>query len=120
MKETPLFLYLIIIFDGLFFLFLAYYYLKRPPKKINEVYGYRTRKSKANQDIWDVANRRNAQDLIKYSWVVLATGILIWVFQIPFGLIIHLVIVLVGLAIAMYSTMSYLNVHFDTNGNRKE
>ncbi|MFT5752720.1 MAG: putative membrane protein [Flavobacteriales bacterium] len=120
MEETSGILYLVIIFDGLFFLALAYYYLKRPPKKINEMYGYRTRKTMANQDIWDAANKRNAEDLVKYSWVLLLTGVLLWIFQISYAMIIHLIILLIGLAVAMYSTMRYLNEHFDINSNKKQ
>lgn len=120
MQETPLSLYLVIIFDGMLFLGLAYYYLKRPPKKINEMYGYRTRKTMANQVIWDAANKRNAEDLVTYSWVLFLTGVFLWIFQISYAMIIHLIILLVGLAIAMYSTMRYLNEHFDTNGNKKK
>tara|TARA_R110001632_G_scaffold161439_2_gene279851 strand:+ start:1759 stop:2121 length:363 start_codon:yes stop_codon:yes gene_type:complete len=118
MLETSLSLYLIIIFDGLLFLGLSYFYLKRPPKKINELYGYRTRKSMANQDIWNAANRRNAEDLVSYSWVLFGTGVLLWIFQLSYAMIIHLVIMLVGLAIAMYSTIRYLNEHFDSNGKK--
>ena len=120
MEETSGTLSLIIIFDGLFFLGLSYYYLKCPPKKVNEIYGYRTRKSMSNQDIWDIANKRNAEDLVKYSWVLLVTGVLLWIFQISYAMIIHLAIMLVGLAVAMFSTIRYLNEHFDANGNKKK
>lgn len=56
--------YLIIIFDGLLFVGLSYFYLKRPPRKINELYGFRTSKSMSNQEIWNAANKRNAEDLV--------------------------------------------------------
>lgn len=118
MLETSLSIYLIIIFDGLLFLGLAYYYLKKPPKTINELYGYRTRKSMSNQEIWDAANKRSAKDLVTYSWVLFGSGVLLWIFQIPYAMIVHLGIMLVGLAIAMYSTIRYLNEHFDSNGKK--
>lgn len=74
----------------------------------------------ANQEIWDAANRRNAQDMVKYSWVLLGSGMCTWLFDISYAIIIHLVVMLVGLGIAIYSTVRYLNQHFDTYGNRKE
>ena len=118
MPESSLSHYVIIIFDGLLFLGLSYYYLKRPPKKINALYGFRTPKSMANQEIWNAANKRNAEDLVTYSWLLLISGVLLWIFQISYAMIIHLVIMLVGLAIAMYSTIRYLNEHFDSTGKK--
>lgn len=120
MADTDYVLYAVIIFDGLLFLILAYYYKKKPPKEINEFYGFRTRRTMSNQDIWDAANKRNAQDLLTYSWVLLISGIITWIFQIPYAIIIHFIIMLGGLGVAIYSTMHFLDRHFDKNGKRKK
>lgn len=39
-----------------------------PPKKINHMYGYRTRRSMASQEKWDFANRLN---LKLFWWITL-------------------------------------------------
>lgn len=108
-----------IIFDCVLMLCLAWYYKKHPPKKINELYGFRTRKTMANQEIWDAANKRNAQDLWQFALYLTVISILLIAFNIPYAILIHLGALLVGLAIAIYATISYIDKHFDQNGNRK-
>ncbi|MBE15245.1 MAG: SdpI family protein [Dokdonia sp.] len=110
---------IVIIFDGFLLLAISYYYKIKPPKKINEFYGFRTRRTMANQDIWDTANTRNAKDLVSYSWVLLISGLVTWIFQIPYAIFIHFTVMILGLAVAIYSTINYLDKHFDQNGNRK-
>lgn len=120
MDQPHYMLDVVILFDGLLLLAISYYYKLKPPKKINEFYGFRTRRTMANQDIWDAANTRNARDLVFYSWVLLISGLLTWLFQVPYAIIIHFTIMLLGLAIAIYSTINYLDKHFDKNGKRKQ
>ncbi len=108
-----------VIFDCALMLGISWYYKKYPPKKINELYGYRTRRSMANQDIWDAANKRNAQDLWKYALYLTGISALLIIFNIPYTIIIHMVVLLLGLFLAIYSTIVYVDKHFDKNGNRK-
>lgn len=108
-----------ILLDCVLMLGLSWYYKKKPPKKINEFYGFRTRRTMANQDIWDMANTRNAQDLWQFALYLTAFSILLMVFNVPYSIFIHLGALLVGLAIAVFSTFRYLDKHFDKNGNRK-
>ncbi|MFF2912422.1 SdpI family protein [Paenibacillus sp. NPDC057934] len=42
---------------------------KKPPKKINSLYGYRTKRSMKNQLLWDEANRYSAELMIRYGLV---------------------------------------------------
>ena len=59
---------------------LAGYITKRfPPKKINHLYGYRTKTSMRNQEVWDFAQRYSADEMIKLGLVmlVLAAGALL-------------------------------------------
>lgn len=53
---------------------ISYYF---PPKKINDLYGYRTSSSKKNQQTWDVANRFSAIYSIKVGAVILIAGVAI-------------------------------------------
>jgi len=52
----------------------SYYF---PPKKINDLYGYRTISSKRNQQTWDAANRFSAVYCLKAGAIVLIAGILL-------------------------------------------
>ena len=61
---------LIILIVGL----ISYYF---PPKKINDLYGYRTASSKKNQQTWDVANRFSAIYSIKAGIVILVASLIV-------------------------------------------
>jgi len=41
--------------------------LKFPPKKINHLYGYRTKSSMKNQERWDFAQSYSAKEMIKWG-----------------------------------------------------
>ena len=107
-----------ILFDCVVLLGLSWYYKKYPPKKINELYGFRTRKTMSNQEIWDVANKRNAQDLWKFALYLTVLSVLLIVFKVPYAIFIHLGAMLIGLGIAVYASIRYIDKHFDKNGNR--
>lgn len=61
--------------NGLLFV-LSLVFWKFPPKKINNLYGYRTHKSMQNKDIWDFANAFFNQNLIIYAAISLVAGLL--------------------------------------------
>ncbi len=108
-----------ILFDCVLMLGLSWYYKKYPPKEINEIYGFRTRRTMANQDIWDAANRRNAQDLWKFAIYLTVFSIALIVLHVPYAFFLHMGALLIGLAIAIYASIQYLDRHFDKKGNRK-
>ncbi|WP_299675076.1 SdpI family protein [uncultured Dokdonia sp.] len=108
-----------LLFQGILFLSLAYYYLKKPPKKINHFYGYRTRRSMANQDIWDFANHQSAKDLWHLAIVTMITGIILLPFDISFKVLIQVGVLLIGLGISVWHTEKEISKRFDKNGNRK-
>lgn len=104
---------------GFLFLCLAYYYLKKPPKKINYVYGYRTRRSMSNQDIWDFANTQSAKDFWKVAIVTLIVGIALLLFDIKFKVLIQMGVLLIGLGISVWHTEKEIDKYFDKNGNKR-
>ena len=108
-----------IVFDCVLMLGLSWYYKKYPPKEINGIYGFRTRRTMANQDIWDVANKRNAQDLWKFAIYLTVFSIALIVLNVPYAFFLHMGALLIGLAIAIYASIHYLDKFFDKNGNRK-
>lgn len=48
-----------------------------PPKSINSVYGYRTRRSMSDQRLWNEANRYSASLMIMSGLVIAALGLLL-------------------------------------------
>lgn len=47
-----------------------------PPKKINYLYGYRTKNSMRNQQSWDFAQQFSSKLLIKYGIILAITSLL--------------------------------------------
>ena len=61
------YIYVLSINGLLFFFSLVFYFF--PPKKINNFYGYRTKKSMLNDDIWSFANQQFNKSFIRYSFL---------------------------------------------------
>lgn len=49
--------------------------LSYPPKKINKLYGYRTKAALRNQQTWDEANRYSSKQMLYCGSILLAIGI---------------------------------------------
>lgn len=108
-----------LLFQGILLVSLAYYYHKKPPKKINHFYGYRTRRSMANQEVWDFANRQSSKDFLRLAIISLIVGVLLLPFDIPFKVGIQLAVLLFGLGFAVWYTEKKIDKRFDKNGNKK-
>jgi uncharacterized membrane protein len=108
-----------LLFQGVLFLSLAFFYLKKPPQKINHFYGYRTRRSMANQEIWDFANRQSAKDFWRVTIVTMIAGVVLLPFDIPLKVLIQVGVLLIGLGISVWNTEKEIDKFFDKNGNRK-
>lgn len=90
-----------------------------PPKKINHLYGYRTRRSMANQTIWDYANKIGAKMLLFLGWFSFILTLIAY-FTIPgFSVIVNIFLILVGLVVGMYWCETQISKKFDRNGNPK-
>jgi len=109
----------IMLGQGMFFVALAWYYKRNPPKEINSFYGYRTRRSMANLNIWKVANAQNAKDFFKVAIATLIAGLLLMLFSFKLRILIQVFVLLVGIGVAIWNTETQLNKQFDKNGNRK-
>ena len=51
-------------------------FIKNPPKTINGIYGYRTPRSKKNQDTWNFAHLYCGQLWWKIGWVMLPLAVI--------------------------------------------
>ena len=100
-------------------------YVKRPPKNINIIYGYRTTRSMKSQEAWEFANR-----LIGKYWLIIGLIMIV-----PFGLsmlfvlnksddiigifgAILLLVEIIPLEIPIFFVEKALKKNFDENGNK--
>ena len=92
---------------------------KYPPKTINHLYGYRTSKTMANQEIWDYANQIGAKMFLVLGTLLIAVTIICY-FLFPKEIIyVTLFSMLLGIGIGIFWCEMQLNKHFDKNGNQK-
>ena len=89
-----------------------------PPKKINNLYGYRTHKSMANQDIWDFANTVFNKNLIIYSAFSFGAGLLFAYLAPEKTSWQPMVLVLLSILVSIIKTERLLKDNFDEEGNR--
>lgn len=57
----------ITLFGGFLFVLVGMIMTKFPPKKINYLYGYRTKSSMKNQESWDFAQKFSSFKMIQYG-----------------------------------------------------
>lgn len=124
--ERLIYMTLVCILVPITALVLGIVFVKKPPRSINSIYGYRTDYSMKNQDTWDFAHK-----YIGRIWIVLggvlsvlfvATSILVYVFlKEYFDNICGLLCLLgtAGLIVPIIPTEIALKKNFDKNGNKK-
>lgn len=118
---------LIILLIGLIFTIMGYIFLKWPPKRINPIYGYRSRRSMRSQAAWDASQVYSARLMRTAGLGVLALSIPIWLTSgvelqyVPMGwvIILPLLASIVPAAVIIIQTENYLKTHFDDNGEPK-
>ena len=104
---------------GPLMLLISYIFAKYPPKKINDLYGYRTKRSMCNQDCWDFANRYSIRLIWKISLltcVVQAIGVII--LDEGVALLTATIVLVTTLIYSVYLTEKALKKTFDKEGNR--
>ncbi len=101
-------------------------FIKKPPRKINYIYGYRTSMSMKNQETWDFAHRYCGKLWLILGWFMIILSLIAMLFVLgkdknvvgTFGLIIC-GIQLVFLFGSIFLTEIALRKNFDKHGNRK-
>ena len=68
---------------GTTFLLVGFLIKKRPPKTINHIYGYRTKRSMKDQKSWDFAQQYSAKEMIQAGYYLLAVSFIGWFIQLP-------------------------------------
>ena len=95
------------------------YGLKFPPKKINYFYGYRTRRSMANQTIWDFANKIGSKMIFVLGIITLILSLVMFIIFPKYGVFISILLVLIGLGVGLFWCETKISRYFDQNGNPK-
>lgn len=99
---------------------------KRPPQKINWIYGYRTSMSMKNQDTWNFAHKTCGMLWWKIGWIIILPSVAV---QLPFlnsdndvigifGLILCMIHCLI-LLLSILPVERALKKTFNSDGSRK-
>jgi len=107
-------LFLTPVASGLIFIFVGLILSKFPPKKINWLYGYRTKSSMKDQKRWDFAQKYAANELIKLGGLSMLFGMLIFLINptIRFGTYLALGLLFLGIIILVVRVEKAIAVKF--------
>lgn len=110
--ENPLFNICFLV--GIIFIAAGFLMLQFPPKKINSLYGYRTKSSMKNLERWDFAQKFSAKEMMKLGAFLMLTSLLAFItnFNNTINLIIGLSLTLVGLTILFVKVEKAIKVKF--------
>ncbi|MGF9768700.1 SdpI family protein [Bacillus albus] len=62
------------ILIGIIFIFVAIILQKNPPTDINAAYGYRTKRSMKNKELWDAGNRYSTEVMKQNGFIMMFIG----------------------------------------------
>ncbi len=82
-------LFLLPALTGPIFIFMGFLLLKKPPKKINNIYGYRSKLSRSSDKNWAFAQTYSAKQMMKWGVIItICSGFgILWKPQTMIGLI---------------------------------
>ncbi|MGB5191063.1 SdpI family protein [Robiginitalea sp.] len=66
---------IVLVLTGLIFVLAGYILQKYPPKSINWLYGYRTRRAMQGQEQWDFAQVFAGREMIRSGGILLVLGL---------------------------------------------
>ena len=76
-------------------LYLRQLFFKNPPTDINAAYGYRTKRSMKNKELWDAGNRYSAEVMKQNGFIMMLIGSVISIlFRYPHTIIVIIVVML--------------------------
>ena len=70
LTQSPLFITL--FFSGIIFITLGIISYQFPPKKINYLYGYRSKRAMSSQEVWDFSQKYAAKTMMQVSLLLFA------------------------------------------------
>jgi uncharacterized membrane protein len=88
------------------YLLVGFFTVKFPAKKINPLYGYRTKRSMRNQEAWDYAQRISSRKIILVGLVMGVIAFTEWMLKLPPSwCAVILIATLIGSAIYMMTSV---------------
>ena len=102
------------------------YFMKKSPKEINYIFGYRTNMSMKNKDTWDFAHNYFGKRWFRLGWLLIPISVIPMLFVIGKGEdiigtvgMVVMVIDLILLIAPIFSTERALKKIFDKDGNKR-
>ncbi len=104
----------ITFFCGIIFVICGLIILYFPPKKINALYGYRTKKSMKNQEYWDFTQKYSAKEMIKLGGLLSCCSVFGFIFKFEefINIIIGLSLLILTAIILMFRVEKAINKKF--------
>ncbi len=104
----------ITFFGGIIFSLAGVIMLYFPPKRINALYGYRTKKSMINQERWDFAQKYSAKEMIKLGGLLSCCSVFGFIskFEEFINMIIGLSLLILTAIILMFRVEKAINKRF--------
>ena len=101
-------------------------FLKKAPKEINYIFGYRTNMSMKNKDTWDFAHKYFGKRWFRLGWLLIPISVIPMLFVIGKGEdiigtvgMVVMVIDLILLIAPIFPTERALKKIFDKDGNKR-
>ena len=102
------------------------YFMKKSPKEINYIFGYRTNMSMKNKDTWDFAHKYFGKRWFRLGWLLIPISVIQILFVIGKGEnivstvgMVVMVIDLILLIAPIFPTERALKKIFDKDGNKR-
>ena len=102
------------------------YFMKKSPKEINYIFGYRTNMSMKNKDTWDFAHKYFGRRWFRLGWLLIPISVIPMLFVIGKGEdiigtvgMVVMVIDLILLIAPIFPTERALKKIFDKDGNKR-
>ncbi|WP_010136957.1 SdpI family protein [Ochrovirga pacifica] len=83
------------ITTGICYLIAGWILYKFPPKKINYLYGYRTKRSMRDQKNWDFAQKFSAIKMVLSGILIVLIGVISCLYETLWGLVLEISMILV-------------------------
>ena len=110
----------------LIMLVMGRYFMKKSPKEINYIFGYRTNMSMKNKDTWDFAHKYFGKRWFRLGWLLIPISVIPMLFVIGKGEdiigtvgMVVMVIDLILLIVPIFPTERALKKTFDKDGNKR-
>lgn len=91
------------LFPAFFMVGLSLVLWKWPPNSVNQLYGYRTKRSMASQEAWDYAQVRSVELMRHWTyWMVIWTPLVAWRWGLDPGILVGHMLMTVGVLVPFF------------------